>query len=147
MHKHIISLGSLVGACLIAMLPNTSFGDVPNNCSNASLNGSYAFSFQGTLHTPPNPAVVAQAAISGVINYDGNGKMTSTRTKSINGVIEVGKNEGTYSVNSDCSGSATFNDGLSLNAVAVQFEGNVIKEMYFMSTLPGTVAMGNAKRQ
>jgi hypothetical protein len=82
----------------------SAFGDFRGNCNNGSLNGSFGFTLTGS-RTDTNPG--ARAAV-GQLTLDGNGNLTGSETQSNNGTIVTGVTEaGTYTVNSDCSGSAT----------------------------------------
>lgn len=84
--------------CILALtllLPAIASATV---CSNANLQGTYAFVSQS----------VGTAALSrmGLLNADGDGNYTETFTISQEGVISENQtSSGTYSVNADCSGN------------------------------------------
>jgi hypothetical protein len=81
------------------------------NCSNASLNGTYAYSSQGFTEVTPNisPAGFAPFAQTGLVVYDGHGNITSGTltysTTAANGGSFRGTFTGTYTVKGDCSGT------------------------------------------
>ncbi|SRR6266446_3205440 len=81
-------------------------------CSNASLNGTYAFSGQGFGEVTPDisSAGFAPFAQTGLAVYDGKGHITSGTftysTTTANGGSFRGTFTGTYAVNADCSGTA-----------------------------------------
>jgi hypothetical protein len=83
------------------------------HCSNASLNGTYAFSGQGFGEVTPDisSAGFAPFAQTGLAVYDGKGHLTSATftysTTTANGGSFRGTFTGTYTVNDDCSGTAT----------------------------------------
>src|SRR6266705_1902231 len=82
-------------------------------CSNASLNGTYAFSGQGFGEVTPDisSAGFAPFAQTGLAVYDGKGHITSATftysTTTANGGSLRGTFTGTFTVNDDCSGTAT----------------------------------------
>jgi hypothetical protein len=74
------------------------------SCNNYSLNGDFGFTLTGS-RTDSNPG--PRAAV-GELTADGNGNLSGSETQSNNGTIVTNVTEkGTYTVNSDCSGSAT----------------------------------------
>ena len=77
-------------------------------CSTASLKGTFGLTCQGTLGGLP-------AAEVGVATYDGRGHVVGKSTISLNGTVTTDVPfEGTYTLNADCTGSATFTDGSQL---------------------------------
>jgi len=83
------------------------------HCSNASLNGAYAYSAQGFGEVTPDisSAGFAPFAQTGLAVYDGKGHITSGTftysTTTANGGSFRGTFTGTYALNDDCSGTAT----------------------------------------
>ncbi len=72
------------------------------------LRGTYAFSFQGTLVRAATGAPIPVAAV-GVLTLDGEGKITkATRILNVAGQVVRETSTGTYTVNSEGIGSATF---------------------------------------
>ena len=75
-------------------------------CSNASLQGSYGYSVSGSITTAFGPLVPGPFAAVGKTNFDGQGRVTTVRTLSDNGfVLTNDSGSGTYTLNSDCTGS------------------------------------------
>lgn len=69
--------------------------------TNASLNGSYAFGSSGVCNNSP-------CAGTGVVTADGNGNLIAgEETANIGGILCHGTFTGTYSVNSNGTGTAT----------------------------------------
>ena len=85
-----------------------------NQCSNVMLKGSYGFTVTGTR--PNGPGMVEQVVGMGMAHFDGSGHFTQTGNShgSVSGDYS-GDGSGTYTVNPDCSGTAT----LQLPAVGV----------------------------
>src|SRR5262245_9750571 len=75
-------------------------------CSNASLQGSFGFTAQGTLLALPPPFAGPFAEV-GRQTFDGKGNTDATGTLSGNGNIFRVTVQGTYDVNPDCTGSMT----------------------------------------
>ena len=102
----------LVGVVAVFSLTVTS-NLCAAHCSNASLNGAYAYSAQGFGEVTPDISSTGFVpfAQTGLAVYDGNGHITSGTftysTTTANGGSLRGKFTGTYTVNDDCSGTAT----------------------------------------
>ena len=78
-------------------------------CSEATLKGTYLFAQNGVEIKGDEQRPVA---IAGYEVFDGNGKVKGVDSSNFNG--EITRNErfsGTYSVNADCTGTATYSDG------------------------------------
>jgi hypothetical protein len=81
----------------------------------------------------PNTAV-------GRIAFDGKGNFVNPYTVSVNGVISTGTEIGTYTVNSDCTGSEVATNGHQYNFVVAP-DGS---RFDWISTIPGRVVSGTA---
>ena len=78
-------------------------------CSEATLKGTYLFAQNGVEIKGDEQRPFA---IAGYEVFDGNGKVKGVDSSNFNG--EITRNErfsGTYSVNADCTGTATYSDG------------------------------------
>ena len=103
---------------------------------NKTLNGNYMSRATGTLvGVGPNTAV-------GRIAFDGEGNFVNPYTVSVNGVISTGTEIGTYTVNSDCTGSEAATNGHQYNFVVAP-DGS---RFDWISTIPGRVVSGTAIR-
>jgi len=72
------------------------------------LRGTYAFNFQGTLIRAATGAPIPVSAV-GVMTLDGDGKITkATRLLNVAGQVIRETSTGTYTINSEGVGSATF---------------------------------------
>jgi len=111
-----------VGAWTIAILisagitrPQQSFAQDSQACNNGLIKGSYGFSIEGQKLAGPGP-VGPQVGVA-LATYDGMGGFTQIDTVTINGAVVADFTHtpanGTYTVNSDCTGTLTidFTDG------------------------------------
>lgn len=97
---------------LVAVAPTVA--SAQPRCS--VLEGSYAFTFSGTMPVPGPPAIVAPFAGVGIITFDGAGRFTQIESASFPGfVLRSVTQSGTYTLNANCTGTATlkFPDGTS----------------------------------
>ena len=77
-------------------------------CSEATLHGTYLFSYDG-VDVTGNKEV--PFVFAGYDIYDGNGKIDSVVSSNFNGqVLRKEPNSGTYTVKANCTGTATFGD-------------------------------------
>ncbi len=111
-------------------------------CSNVHLRGAYGFMASGTI--------VSVGPVSGVglMIMDENGNVTGSQTKSLNGHITQESFSGTYKVQPDCTGSATFvfqPDGSTSNFDFV-IVGENSSALRAIQTDPHTVVTTLAKR-
>jgi hypothetical protein len=121
-------------------------GSCPHNCSLRSLNGCYGSTITGTLVGGPMAGPVAGVVLQ---NFDGEGGLTQIDTVSINGItIAQGRHSsGTYTVNPDCTGSATLNfpdqPPLQLNFVLDDHR----RELRAVVTNPGLTTTSVGRKQ
>ena len=110
------------------------------------LKGDYAFFQQGTVVN------VGPAVDVGIVQFDGKGNLTGSETVHVNGIIFTDTfSQGTYEVNPDCTGTATwiaiFSNGQQpQNRSASMVIAKQSKEIFIMSTGPGAVLVGTAKK-
>jgi hypothetical protein len=74
-------------------------------CSNASLQGTYAYTSTGTITSPA--ALAGPVAEVGMQTFDGQGNTTATALISQNGNITPLTITGTYTMNQNCTGTLT----------------------------------------
>ncbi len=132
------------------ILPKVYAQEQEEGCSLATLNGSYGLTFHGFTTTSAIPAPInafAPVAGGGIVTFDGEGNLSSSETVSLGGQILSGTFPGTYTVNSNCTGSLTINFGPGsaghLNFVIVR-NG---REILAVSTDPGNVAVDDLEKQ
>jgi hypothetical protein len=121
--------GMLAAAIALPALSGVAQAD-DFGCSNAMLNGEYAFGV--TSYTSNYPPTV----VTGVKFFDGQGKLTQRDYQGDNfagdDFAPPGREKGTYQVSSDCTGSMTIN----LNAFGVPpvtTQGGVINIKFVIS--------------
>jgi hypothetical protein len=105
-------------------------------CSNASLQGTYGFQAFATVVSPGSPGT--PRALMGVFTLDGHGGWTANLTLDDNGTILSRPNEGgTYIVNADCTGTLFPTSGGSVMLVVV--DGG--REFYQMRLDPANIVV------
>lgn len=102
-------------------------------CSPATLDGSYIYSAQGTLDGQPY-------ASAGIMTFDGEGSISILASRSVE--REQVTQNGTYTIESNCSGSMEIADG-TVNNFYVGPSGKSLK--FVRITNEGAVG-GEAKR-
>lgn len=116
-----------------------------STCTNASVAGSYGYTLSGWIFTSTGGEY--PFADSGTLTSNENGSLSGSSTFSLDGTIEAPTVTGTYSVNSNCTGTATLKDSLgdslALNLVIAD-NGQSIQ---LVETDSGTVVSGNATSQ
>ncbi len=103
-------------------------------CTNSTLEGDFGFTVTGTRPSAPVPGAPVEAIVGvAMTHFDGNGNLTQTDNihGSINGFPAPDrKGTGTYTINSDCTGTMTLeNTGsptLTLRIVVVD-DGNEVR--------------------
>ena len=126
--KRCISKIVLVAAIAFPALSNAAWagGTDDFGCSNATLNGEYAFGVL-TVASSTGPGVVA-----GIKVFDGNGKFTQRDYMGNSVPAEFappGQETGTYTVDRDCTGSMVIN----LNAPVPTGSTGVINILFVIS--------------
>lgn len=76
-------------------------------CSEANLQGTFAYTSTGFIVAAPIAAIVGPAAEVGTQTFDGKGNVTFAFNSSQNGNVGPGTGKGTYTVKEDCTGTFT----------------------------------------
>ena len=87
----------------VAIAPSVQASD--KGCSNNILRGTYVQTGTGVITAPPDQA--GPFANVGTLIFDGNGGLTGALVVSSNGSSSQATETGTYTVNSDCTGTYT----------------------------------------
>jgi len=114
------------------------------HCTNAKLAGNWAFTLSGTLVLPTGPVPIAAV---GAATLEANGTLAGTEARSVGGQYADETENGTFSVNPDCTGSMTINfyeDGqlvrTSVLSIVVDTANTEVRMVQASLTLPdGTV--------
>lgn len=119
-------------------------GETARGCSNASLEGGYAFTASGSvLPSSGLPApLVGPFASFGTATYDGAGNVTLEASAAFNGVIRPVSASGVYQVSPDCTFTSRLDNGVTFYAV-ITGRGDLLM---VQQTTPGTVISGTAER-
>jgi hypothetical protein len=137
MTKHLVIL--TLTAMTIAAAPQAlKAADEGPLCplGNETLHGNYMSRATGTI------VGVGPITAVGRIDYDGQGSFVNPFTASVNGAISEATEIGTYTVNSDCTGSVVATDGAHYNFVITP-DGS---RFDWIDTDPGRVFSGTAIR-
>jgi hypothetical protein len=117
----------------------------PNECSNLTIKGTYAFTVHGQILTPGGPLLVDGVAKT---TFDGYGNLSQVDAVAVNGNLgEIWRpGTGAYTLNSDCTGTMTiFNQNqpaLHL-AILISHSGDLI---HTAVTDPGFAVTSDAER-
>ena len=127
----------------------TTTSPVYAQCSNATLTGSYGFKQQGFGLRNSKPAKLGNMipfATVGVVTFDGAGNASFTLTQVFNseGGAFFEAIPGTYTVNSDCTGTIAIED-FGLHFYMVTVGGGA--ELFAIQTEIGTMNIVDAKKQ
>lgn len=118
---------ALSGLFVLSAIP--AFAAFPASCSNVVLHGNYGFTVNGKITPPGGSAFVAQQGVS-LQDFDGNGHFTAKDFIMTNGASAINpgtavnangfrvNESGTYTVNSDCTGSMILNQYTKFNTLA-----------------------------
>jgi len=97
------ALWMVLGATLV-LSQGAAAQEEPGKCSAARAAGSYGASDSGTVIGVGPRAAVAQ------LSLDASGNIKGNVTSSLNGSVTSSSLSGTYSVNSNCTGTTTFGE-------------------------------------
>jgi len=132
------SKGGLAAAIALPALSSVAWAQKTDDfgCSNSTLKGEYAFGV--TAYTPPGLPDGPPMVVAGIEVFDGNGNFTqrdyigdSLRTRGQTDFAPKGQEQGTYTVNSDCTGSMVIN--LNVPNVPPGTSSGVIKTVFVIS--------------
>jgi hypothetical protein len=116
-------------------------------CNASTVKGAYGFAIGGFVSTTfsGNPQQVGEfvpLAAAGTFSFDGQGTSSRAFTASFGGAVFPASDSGPYTVNRDCTLSATYSDG-TWNMVIIGHG----KEIKAMNTAPGTAVQGVLTKQ
>jgi hypothetical protein len=94
---------AICGAIFLAALAGIAPAAQARSCSLQGVAGRYGYTTTGTI-----PTLGAVAGV-GHVTLDASGNLTGAQTVSFNGAIVPETLSGTYTVNADCTGTATIN--------------------------------------
>lgn len=137
-----IVVALMVSLAALALTPKAALAhEGEGACSNASLKETIALSCSGTAGITPTSTGVPVTAV-GVLTFNGKGGASGTQTVMANGALFLGpfaSFTGTYTVNPDCTFSATFSPP---GASMTNFDGAIFQSGFFaMETDAGTAVL------
>ena len=142
------TLSALLLLAISAILVPAVHAD--DGCTNATLTGSYSYNVRGWFPTVDSKGhlILQNSTIAdfvGVASFDGAGNATTAFTLCTNGACSKQHGQGTYKVNSDCSGTFLFGKGKNPNhwSLAISNGGN---QIYLVET-DGSNVSGPATKQ
>jgi len=149
-----LALGVLVGCLFITGLafPASAGRSLPKSdekdgrkCTEQSARGTYGFALVGSF------SAIGPVATSGTTVFDGDGHDTGKFSVTTFGANQQFTFSGSYTVNPDCTGTATLNISPSLFGYSViHFAAvgtNEEKEIKWLITDPGIVIAGTLTKQ
>jgi hypothetical protein len=119
-------------------------GNAQDTCTKASIAGRYGFTISGAVVN--SDGSFYSVAESGTVTADGNGKLTGTDTNSQGGQIQSQTFTGTYTVNSDCTGTVSTADSAGPSHFNIVIVDNG-QEILFIESDAGVAVSGSAKPQ
>ena len=135
--KSSLSRGFITTAIAVSVLSGVARagGTDDYGCSNATLKGEYAFGVTAYTSTSlPNSPPYVVGVVNGIKVFDGQGNLKQRDYQGDNNAgpdfSPPGREKGTYTVNSDCTGSMVIN----LNAPVTSGSTGVINIMFVIST-------------
>ena len=114
-------------------------------CGVDTLEGTYGLTFSGLFTRGAVPAPInafGPVAGNGLVTFDGDGNLSASETVSVGGLVNPVNTTGTYTVNSDCTGTFT-TPHAHLNLVLLR-KG---REIQAVNTDPGNVVLDNFIKQ
>lgn len=117
---------------LVLTLCGMAIADDRHSCSNATLQGAYAYTNTGTTPNPDGTVIFSDEI--GMMHFDGRGNLTASNFPA-NGTVDQGLIDfrtgqtGTYTVNADCTGRMQ----VDLNVPVPQGSSGEITLMFALS--------------
>jgi hypothetical protein len=118
-----------------------------DGCNASTVKGAYGIATAGLVSTtfagaPQQIGEFTPLAAVGTFSFDGHGASSRSLTVSFGGAIFPVSDSGSYTVNADCSLSATYSDG-TWNMTIIGHG----KEIKAMNTAPGRAVQGVLTKQ
>jgi ABC-type enterochelin transport system substrate-binding protein len=132
----------LIFVVSLVLAGSANIAGAQKGCINKDVSGGYGFIVTGV-----NTTVQANFAMSGMFIADGNGNFAGKGTESTAGVVYPLIFEGTYTVDSLCTGTAIFKfqNGDQVKLAFTLVENG--SELFIIDADNGTVETGTAKKQ
>jgi hypothetical protein len=114
------------------------------SCTNGTVLGRYGYRLEGSL--PGVSVFVGAGIVTHALDANLGGVISGADTNGFNGLFVPRTFQGTYKLNSDCTGTGRYTDSQNntINYVFVALDGG--EELYFQATNPGDIVSGVARR-
>jgi hypothetical protein len=114
------------------------------SCTDGTVLGAYGYRLEGSL--PGVSVFVGAGTVTHALDDSLNGVLSGADTNGFNGQFGPRTYQGTYNVNSDCTGAGRYTDSLgnTINYAFVTVDGG--REIYFQGTDPGVIVSGVGRR-
>jgi hypothetical protein len=146
MSRDVLKRLSIRSVILLPLLSSGLYAQKSKECDNGTIQGVYGYTITGLSPAPSAPGQFEQLIGVGIRTYDGEGNFTQVQSEkraSTPAVIDV-QGSGTYTVNSDCTGTHTTATGIQARFVIVA-KGNEIR--WIVVSAPVLTISGHAVRQ
>jgi hypothetical protein len=133
---------TMIGLALVIVGQRNVAQANDEGCNSSTIKGAYGFAIGGLVSTSFNgqPQQIGDSAPLGAVgtfSFDGRAITSRSLTLSFGGAVFPVSDSGPYTVNSDCTASATYSDG-TWNMVIIGHG----KEIKAMNASPGAVVQG-----
>lgn len=129
-----------------ALLCTTSLGAQAHQCTASEAAGTYGYTSSGTIVSPP----VGPFTAVGEVTFTETGMMSGAQTTSIAGNLVAETVDGSFTINPDCTGSATvhiYHGGVLARTSVINLVWDMHeKEVRAIFTTPGTNISINARK-
>lgn len=138
----------LTGILVTHSVTSTRSVHAQTGCDLSSFSGAYGYKLDGTVYD--NQGNLYFIASAGRVVADGSGGLTGSDTYSFDGTIGKRTYTGTYTMNADCTGSATLQ--LTIGNSTGSVHGDIVavdgaREIEFVETDTNYILSGTFKKQ
>jgi hypothetical protein len=151
MFKRIVvpAVTALISFALLVIAGHRTTVRADSGCGPSSIANTYGFAVSGLVNFSPSgqPQPIGDfipLAAAGTFSFDGRSNVSRSFTVSIGGVVFPVTDPGTYTMSSNCTGSAVFADAGETWDLVVVSGGKEIKTTI---ATPGRVLAGTLTRQ
>lgn len=110
--RHATGISVMLTCVVLGTSPSARAENAAGACANRTIQGDYGFTAEGWLINNPGLPPQAPFRSLGIVHFDGRGYLTWVEHTVINGFpanFEGTAATGTYSIDSDCGGTAIIN--------------------------------------
>jgi len=146
-HRSLVAIAAMVALAVLMVGRHNVAQANDDGCNASTVRGVYGIATSGYVSNTfnGNPQQVGRffpLAAAGTFSFDGRGNTSRSLMASFGGATFPISDTGTYTVNADCSMSATYSDGTW--SMTIIGRG---KEIKAINTAPGTAVQGVLTKQ